>query len=444
MTGGTMHGSGPSEGGNWQTTSATRRLFQQGANLVRRRFAMLLVTVGMVLFPLAPLSMGQTESGSFHPRRGATVATLPSSQRVEAGVSADLLSIYQATKSARTPEEVTEIIDRCRDIHRASDRSAVDREYAQQLLAWGLNRRGELRSTMANQLALDGQYGEAREWDTKARQDFAEAVELEPENWRSRHNLAIALAIDGDFSSALEHISRALELNPNYANAYFNRAEFYFELGRFDDAASDYQRALELNPEDAQAFNGRAHCRFLLDDLEHALEDYQQAVRLAPTDAAMRLDLADMYQYLGKWEAAAEQYREAVKRNPQDARAYHHAAWLMATCPDAGIRNPQLAVASARKAIELAAEPSAELLETLAVALAATGDLQHSVVTAREALRRCDDEQLSQDLRRRIADWEHRLRRPPPSSSETTSGPPTALGQRPSMRTSESSRRTRK
>ncbi len=135
---------------------------------------------------------------------------------------------------------------------------------------------------------------------------------------------------------------------------------------------------------------------------EAALADYRRAAELAAGDVAMLTDLADAHQYLGHWEEAAKAYRTAIGTKTDHARAYQNAAWLMATCPDERIRRPDLAVAAAQKAIELSGAPTAEQLDTLAAAHAASGNNRQAIATARQALRLADDESLAGEIRARI------------------------------------------
>ncbi|RMF36912.1 MAG: tetratricopeptide repeat protein [Planctomycetota bacterium] len=319
-----------------------------------------------------------------------------------AGVSPDLIQIYRETKSANSVLAVTTIVDQCRAIVQSPQRTTADRTYAQQLLAWALNRRGELTSDRAAELVESGRLREAQEHDRRALSDFSEAVDLNPENWRSHHNLAIALALHERFEDAVEAINEAIRLKPDYGNAYFNRAELYFELGAYESAAADYTQAIERRPDDAQSYNGRAHCRFLMEQYDASVADYRRAAELAPDDVAILTDLADAHQFLGQWESAAKAYRAAISLQADYPRAYQNAAWLMATCPDDRIRRPDLALAAAQKAIELSGSPTAEQLDTLAAAHAAAGHAQQAVAAARQALQLADDDLLVRDIQSRV------------------------------------------
>lgn len=326
----------------------------------------------------------------------------PASSNATASVSRDLLQLYSQTKSAASETAVTAIARACSEVVQDRRRTTEDREYAQTLLAWALNRRGEMRNDRAAQLIAEGNSGEADRFDRLAAEDFATAIKYGPSNWRSRHNYAISLALGGNYSKAIEQLDAAIRLKDDYPNAYFNRGEIYFELGNFASAIEDYSNAIELNPKDPQYYNSRAHSRFLLDEYEDALTDYKQATELGADSGAFQTDLADAYQFLGRWEEAAQAYRSAVAINSKFARAYQNAAWLMATCPEQRLRNAPLALASAKKALELGSGRTPQALDTLAAATAANGDFSEAVRLQKEAIALSQDNEEKRELAGRM------------------------------------------
>ncbi len=249
-------------------------------------------------------------------------------------ISQDLKAVYQQTGSATTEAEVTAIARACSKVVPDAKRSKADRDYAASLLAWALNRRGEMRTAAAAKLVEKGELGEADALDEKALQDYKTAIQYSPSNWRMHHNLAISHAMKGQYKNAIDEFNTVIQLKNDYPNAYFNRGELYFELKQYPQAVRDYSQAIELSQTDPQYYNSRAHCRFVLESYEEAIEDYRKAVELGSDSAVYHTDLADALQFRGEWQEAAAMYREAVAINSTYARAYMNAAWLMATCPD--------------------------------------------------------------------------------------------------------------
>ncbi len=321
-------------------------------------------------------------------------------------VSPDLLQIYEQTHSAKNEATITAIARACSKVVPDASRSQADRDYAASLFAWALNRRGELRNEQAAQLVAKGQLDDAAKLDNLATDDFKTAIQYGPDSWRTHHNYAISLAMNGDYSQAISELTRTIELKPDYANAYFNRGELHFELEEFPEALRDYGTALEYNAGDPQYYNSRGHCQFMLKAYEPALSDYRRAAELAGDSAVYLTDLADACQVLGRWEEAAKSYRAAIALNSQYPRAYQNAAWLMATCPEARIRNIELANSTALKAIELGAGRTPQTLDTLAAATAAAGKHSEAAKLVRQALAMSSDPQERDELVSRLKLYE--------------------------------------
>ncbi|MFK7734933.1 MAG: tetratricopeptide repeat protein [Pirellulaceae bacterium] len=334
-------------------------------------------------------------------RKSAPARQKASAARMQS-VSPDLLKIYEQTKSATSEARVSSIVTACRAVVASRSRTVIDRDYARSLLAWALNRRGEMRSDEAAELVGSGDLERADQLDQLASEDFRAAIDYSPDNWRTRHNYAISLAMKSEYERAIKQLDRSIELNPDYANSYFNRGELYFELGQYNDAVADYDLAIEITPTDAQYYNSRAHSKFMDERHSSALEDYRTAAEMDPKSATLLTDYADALQYLGKWKQAAETYRSAVGEDSKYARAYQNAAWLMATCPEKDVRNPKLAVAAARKAIELS-EREVRTLDTLAAAMAAAGDQIEAAELQREAVRLSGDPEERVELDQRLS-----------------------------------------
>ena len=157
----------------------------------------------------------------------------------------------------------------------------------------------------------------------------------------------------------------------------------------------------------------------MIEQFSSALEDYKFAAELAGDSATYHTDLADAYQFLGRWQDAARSYQRAVAIDNKYARAYQNAAWLMATCPDKEMRNPSLALAAARKAIDLEGEKSSATLDTLAAATATSGRHTEAVEILREAMQLAQDETEREELSQRLHLYEQgaEYRQPQPLQS---------------------------
>jgi Tfp pilus assembly protein PilF len=180
---------------------------------------------------------------------------------------------------------------------------------------------------------------------------LAKAVERDPKNAEARNNFANALADVGNIDQAVKQFDAAVALDPELAGAWANYALTLAGAGRVDDALPKFRRAVELRPADA---NTR----------------YTYAIALAPHDPA----------------GAIEQLRAAVRLRPNWPQAMNRLAWLLATAPDAKLRNPTEASAMAQDIVQRAGGQQPQPLDTLAAAQAAAGRFDLAVETAQRAL----------------------------------------------------------
>ena len=91
------------------------------------------------------------------------------------------------------------------------------------------------------------------------------------------------------------------------------------------------------------------------------------------------------------------------RTNPKAAASHNTRAWLLATCRDAKLRDGKKAVESATKACEITNWKQASFLDTLAAALAETGDFEHAVQRQNEAIDLSTTEQDKTAYQTRLA-----------------------------------------
>lgn len=291
--------------------------------------------------------------------------------------------LFAEAKAAKTLEEQNAVLQKIEKVREQEGTEAIH-DYLNGLAAWMLHQRGETHAQLAAAASQRGEAAASQELDAKAMEDFNAALGLDPKRWKSYHHRGVCFALTGQFDKALKDFTRTVELRPDYPNAWFNRGEVHYEMGEYALAVKDYDEAIRLQPDDAAMYTSRGHAFFQMRRFPQALRDYHKAVELAPESSECYVHRGDAHRSLGQWEQAADDFRQAITRNREYGRAYQSAAWLMATCPDPRFRNAELAVRSARKALELDAREDYIYLDTLAAALASDGQFQ----AAEEVLRR--------------------------------------------------------
>jgi tetratricopeptide (TPR) repeat protein len=106
----------------------------------------------------------------------------------------------------------------------------------------------------------------------------------------------------------------------------------------------------------------------------------------------------------GRPAEAIAHYRESIRLRPDSAPVANALAWLLATTPEAELKNPYLAVQLAERAVGLSGGRDPRILDTLAAAYADAGRQEEAAAAAERALalaRERGDAALEAELRAR-------------------------------------------
>ncbi len=215
---------------------------------------------------------------------------------------------------------------------------------------------------------------------------WQDTVHKAPRNARAHYNLGNALATQGRFDEAMEHYRQTLKIMPDYAEAHDNLGLALAGRGQVDEAIACYQKALEINPDLAEAHNNFGVLLGQRGRFDEAIVHLQQALKINPDHAEAHNNLGNALNGQGKLAEAVVQWREAVRLQPNQIAYVNNLAWLLATCPEASVRNGSEAVELAQRAVQLSGGREPAILGTLAAAYAEAGRFPEAVQTARKAL----------------------------------------------------------
>jgi len=221
-----------------------------------------------------------------------------------------------------------------------------------------------------------------------AEQAFRRAVEAEPGHVAARVNLAAALVRGGRLEEGVARYREAVALDPRDAGARYGLGTALAQQGDDEGAVAEYAEALRLEPARTDARFNRANALRRLGRREDALAGYQEIVKADPGNVGGRVGEAVTLIELGRHAEARQRLKAGLAALPQSTALANVAARLLAASPDAGARDGTQALGLARRLVTI--QRSVAHLETLAMALAETGDFaaavqaQESVVAAAE------------------------------------------------------------
>jgi eukaryotic-like serine/threonine-protein kinase len=179
------------------------------------------------------------------------------------------------------------------------------------------------------------------------------AIEFDPKNAGAHTTLAYALQSKGDLAGAIAAFQKAIEFDPKSAVAYGRLGDALRAKGEANGAIAAFRKALELDPDYAGANRALGNLLRAKGDLTGAIIAYRKVITLKPDDAVAHDTLGNLLRTTGDLVDAISCLEKANELSPTGPHC-NGLAWLLATCPDPKLRDPQRAVALARKAVELA------------------------------------------------------------------------------------------
>jgi len=308
----------------------------------------------------------------------------------EQGKLADAVEHYRrAVEAARGPAHIRALchVNLAQVLGKLGDHDAAVRELRHALRLSPTCT--EARRALAGEFAEQERYGDAEA-------EFREALRVNPRDDVAHNGLGAVLATQGRLPEAIEHFQQALRIAPRFLDAHLNLGKGYASLGRVQSAMEHYRGAIAAALTDTREQKvATAEAHALLASLllqagagQEALEHLRLALALDPGFPEARNSLARMLAGERRFTEAAAVLREGLAHGPDDLGTLNNLAWLLATCPEAGVRDGAEAVRLATRACELTGYRNPLPLASLAAALAETGRFQEAIETAGRAKER--------------------------------------------------------
>ncbi len=216
---------------------------------------------------------------------------------------------------------------------------------------------------------------------------FETALRLDPEFPDAENNLGNALLRKGDAAAALPHYERALQFKPQSGEIAYNLGNALMQMGNRTAAIESYEKSVQLQPDFADSYNNLGSLLFQVGREKDALEHFRKYAALRPGAAGAHANLGVVLSKTGHTTEAVLEYETALSFDPNQVAALNNLAWILATCPDASVRDGARAVTLASKADEITQQSDPDMLRTLAAALAENGRFPEARQTANAAIR---------------------------------------------------------
>lgn len=161
---------------------------------------------------------------------------------------------------------------------------------------------------------------------------FHTAVELNPDYFAARVELARYFILGGDLAKATEQIDAVLKKQPTNSDALLVKAAIAEREGKDEDAIKQAGELIKTAPSETGAYALLADIYFKQQKLENSIEILRQGITANPKDVSLHMSLATVYVKQGENDKAAEMLQECVTLEPQNLQwRVNLAGFLMRT-----------------------------------------------------------------------------------------------------------------
>ncbi len=238
--------------------------------------------------------------------------------------------------------------------------------------------------------------------------EWNKALNLSPGDARAHYNLGVALARSGQFDKAITHYQEALKADPDFAEVHANLGVALSQVKRLDEAITHFEKALKINPASAEVHTNLGVALVWKGQSDSAITHFEKAVEINPGFAAAHRNLGDAFYHLrGQTPEALAHWHAVLRLEPNNLLVLNQIAWVLATNPEASVRNGNEAVELAERAVKLSGGREPAILDTLAAAYAEVRRFPEAARTARQALALAA-QPLTDGLKARVALYEAR------------------------------------
>jgi tetratricopeptide (TPR) repeat protein len=244
---------------------------------------------------------------------------------------------------------------------------------------------------------------------------WEDTLQRNPNAVLAHNNLGNLYQASGQLDLALFHLQKAAELNPDYAQVHNNLGIVLARLDRTNEAAAQFTEALRLKPDNPDARLNLAHLLEEQGQFDQAVQHFHVAMELRPLTTDDYLQLSRLLVEARRYSEAIETLRRARAAAPTHLHLANELAWLLATCPDAGLRRPDEAIQISEQLCIQTQHRIAELLDTLAASYAAAARFPEAVQAAQQAINLAEEQKqgpLAAAIKSRLADYQQQ--RPAP------------------------------
>lgn len=150
----------------------------------------------------------------------------------------------------------------------------------------------------------------------KAIQEFARALEYNPDRADGHEAIATAYFLTGNYPKAAEHFERVTRLRPTEAKGFINLGAVYNRMKEYAKAVQVLQKGIQRDRKAADGYYNLGIAQRHLKQPRMAETAYREAIRLNPNMYEAHLNLGNVYMELKQPKKAIDCYKKALEIKP--------------------------------------------------------------------------------------------------------------------------------
>jgi protein O-mannosyl-transferase len=220
--------------------------------------------------------------------------------------------------------------------------------------------------------------------------------------------------------------THALAVIPNNDVAENNLGIIFLGKGKLDQAIALLQAAVDLRPENRFAQDNLAKALLQKGRVDDALVHYRKLLELDPNNIEVHNIVGTVMVQQGHIREGVEEWEKVLLVRPDNGNAMSNIAWVLATSPDASIRDGAKAVRLGEEAMRISVGRIPMIFRTLAAAYAENGQFPEAIQTAQRGIDLANSQGnpgLATELQDAIALYQERQPLRDPSLTNGSSAP---------------------
>ena len=229
--------------------------------------------------------------------------------------------------------------------------------------------------------------------------DLDHVIALEPKNIQALFGKAMLLAARGQKEPATEVLNQILERTTEpgpQSEAHYQIGKLLLEEGKANESTSHLRQAVQMNPEHFAARLGLGNALAEQRQFSAAADEFLAVVEADQDNQPARFGLAIALLMSERYVEARANLEDSLTRFPENLPFKHALARLLATCPEAEVRDGPRALQMAQDVLQ--ARPDVEHAQTYAMALAEVQSFEQAAQLQQQILEQATAAAPGQDL----------------------------------------------